>query len=184
VNNTTFAIMRMDGRSNQQVVLDHVQGGHPGTVYTYSELGKALSDGTDRQYTERDVQAIVRQCAPRLSKEQARALTNVPTVGYKLALASEHSMLAIGHTRKAEAQLHRGVELLTHARFDEMDENQRRAHEGHLMITSALYQNQRLMWKKQCALEKAFKTAFASLTERVEAIAQVAAGHVATGAGE
>jgi hypothetical protein len=52
------------------------------------------------------------------------------------------------------------------------------------MITSALYQNQRLMWKKQCALEKAFKTAFASLTERVEAIAQVAAGHVATGAGE
>lgn len=164
---TRFAISRMDGRSNQQVILDHVRGGDPGQVYTYQELAQRLGDGTGRTYAVQSIQQVVRQLGRRLSREQARALVNVPGVGYKLAHANEHASLALVHTRKSEVQLHRGFELLTHVRLDEMDENQRRAHEGHLMITAALYQNQRMIWKKQRAVEEALK----SLTARVDAIA-------------
>jgi len=165
----TFRITRMDGRSNQQVILDAVKGGEPGRVYTYQELADVLSKGTGRSYTIQDVQGIVRQAGPRLSKEQARALQNVATVGYRLAHAGEHCKLALIHTRKSEVQLHRGFELLSNVRMDEMDANQRQAHEGHLLITAALYQNQRMMWKKQQLVE----TALESLKARVDAIAPV-----------
>ena len=167
----TFRIARMDGRSNQQVILDHVKGGEPGTVYSYRELVAALSKGAGHEYSVTEVQGIVRQAGPRLSKEQARALQNVALVGYRLAHASEHTKLALTHTRKSEVQLHRGFELLANVRLDEMDANQRQAHEGHLMITAALYQNQRMMWKKQRLVESALE----SLKARVDALAPVVA---------
>lgn len=163
---SVFAIVRLDGRSNQQVILDFVRDHEPGHLYTYDVLAEELGRGTERVYSVQTVQSIVRQCAPRLSKEQARVLRNVPRVGYRLAHASEHVSLALTHTRKSEVQLHRGFEVLSHVRLEEMDENQRKAHEGHLMITGALYQNQRMMWRKQQAVERALS----ALKARVDAI--------------
>jgi alkylated DNA nucleotide flippase Atl1 len=162
-----FAIVRADGRSNQQVLLDFVRDGEPGRVYPYSELAAELGKGTETTYDARSVQQVVRQSAHRLSKEQARVLRSVKTIGYRLAPASEHVALALVHTRRSEVQLRRGFEVLAHVRLDDLDANQRRMHEGHMMITGALYQQQRHLWKKQQAVE----TALASLTARVDALA-------------
>jgi hypothetical protein len=162
-----FAIARADGRSNSQVILEHLAGAQPGTIYTYDELADVLGRDTGRSYSVEAVRGAVYCAAKRILKEQSRALMNIPGRGYKLAYAVDHAGISTSHVRRSEGQLRRAFDVLRHVRWDEMDENARKAHEGHLMIASALYQNQRLMWKKQRAVE----TALQSLKERVDAIA-------------
>lgn len=161
-----FTIARADGRSNQQVILDLVRDGEPGRVYSYIELGAALADGSDHSYAVASVQGIVRQAKGRLSQEQQRVLRNVSGVGYKLAHANEHATLALDKNRRADVQLRRGLDILRHVRFEEMDPVHRQAHEGQLMVQAALYQNQQALWKRQHNVEKALS----KLTERVDAI--------------
>lgn len=164
MSGTKFAVQRMDGRTNAQVLLDHVKDGAAGHVYTYNELRQALSNDTAKVYSVQDVQQIVRMAGTRMSNEQARVLTNVPTVGYKLAQAAEHTMIAGKHARKSSVQLRRGVQILSNVRYEEMDENQRRAHEGHLLITTAMYQSQKSLAKRQRKVEDLIE----SLTKRVD----------------
>lgn len=136
-----FAITREDGRSNAQVILDYVKDGKPGRLYTYKELASALSIGS-RPFTHVEVQAVVNRLTTRLLREQQRRLHVVTGMGYRLSPAAEHMTLAHADRRRADIQLKKGLETLRHVRFEEMDENTRKAHEGHLMIHEALYQNQ------------------------------------------
>jgi hypothetical protein len=150
-----FQITRPDGRSNSQVVIDHVRDGEPGRVYTYDELGAALAEGTDHIYSVDAVRAAVTASCARLLKEHQRALHNVRLVGYRLAYAKDHMGLALIRKRRADVQIKRGLQTLRHVRWDEMDENTRRAHEGHLMITESLVANQMHIEKRLQAVEQA-----------------------------
>lgn len=114
----------------------------PGRIYTYDDIRAALQDGCDRAYGIRDVQAAVVKAMPTVQRIQKRALHSVPNVGYRVALANEHAGLAVRRQERSNRQLRMGLILLQNVRYDEMDENSRRAHEGHLVITSALYRNQ------------------------------------------
>jgi len=154
-----FTITRADGRSNAQVILDYVRDGVPGRLYTYEELGQVLSVGTDRSYDDKAVGGVVRQAAPRLLSEQQRRLHNVKLAGYRLAPASEHMALARHDKRRADTQIRRGVHTLRHVRWDEMDENTRRAHEGHLMITETLYAHQVALDRRLRKVEDAIRAA-------------------------
>ena len=49
---------------------------------------------------------------------------------------------------KADRQLRRGVELLQDVRWDELDENNRKAHEGTLLLMSAMYEQTRALSKR------------------------------------
>jgi len=139
---TRFAITRDDGRSNAQVVVDLVKDGAPGRIYTIEEFQAALAVGTDRTFDLRAVQQIVRNMTNALEKTYKRTLHAVPTVGYRLACAKEHMGLAVLRQDKANRQLRKGLHILENVRYDEMDENTRSAHEGHLILTSAIYRNQ------------------------------------------
>lgn len=137
-----FAVTRADGRSNATVILDYVKTGTAGQLYPYQEFADALAAGTDKTVTVVDVQRVVQRLITRLLREQQRRLHVVTRVGYRLAPAAQHMALAHGDRRKGETQIKKGLETLRHVRFEEMDDNTRRAHEGHLLIHEALYANQ------------------------------------------
>lgn len=152
-----FKIRRADGRSNGQVIIDLVNGKEPGTNFNYDELSEALSAGTDHRYSRTEVQRIVVSACPRLLKEQARTLHNVPNVGYRIAPAAYHKIMADHRKSRADKQLLRGVQVLQNVRWEELDANQRMVHEGHLLITGALYQQMTSHERRLTAIERAIK---------------------------
>lgn len=152
-----FAITRADGRSNLQVVLDLVRGADPGTTYTYAQLGAALTTGTDRPYGVVAVRRIVAAAYDRLLRDQQRALRSVRGVGYRLALAAEHTPLALDRKRRADVQMRRGLLTLQHVRLEEMDANSRAAHTATWMMVSALWQNQQALEHRQTKVELALE---------------------------
>lgn len=150
-------ISRLDGRSNGQVILDLVANQAPGTLFSYSDLIAALSAGADKHYARAEVQRIITKTCPRMLKEQARTLHNVPNIGYRIAEAAYHLTLAHDRKSRADQQMLRGVQVLEHVRWDEMDSNQRLAHEGQLLIVGALYQSMKALERRQLAVEQAIK---------------------------
>jgi len=150
-----FTITRSDGRSNAQVILDHVKDGEPGRVYPHAELLVALDVGSDRAHTRPDVYHAVRTALPRVLREHQRRLHAVRQVGYRLARASEHVSLARCDRHRADVQLKRGLATLQNVMFDEMTPNERSAHEGTLMVVSALWANQAAMDRRLRKVEMA-----------------------------
>jgi hypothetical protein len=153
-----FHISRSNGKSNAQVVIEHVSGKSPGTIFTFDELKKVLSKDTDRKYDRNAIRQIAMQCNPRLLKEHQRALHSVRTVGYRLAEAKDHQPLSLVRKRRSDVQLKRGLELLRHVKWDEMDENNRNAHMGTLSILEGLYAAQTGYERRQNAIMDAIQS--------------------------
>jgi hypothetical protein len=158
-----FEITRLDGRSNAQVVLDYVRGADAGRLYPYAEICGELNKGSRKEYSVRNVRQIVAASFGRLLKEEQRVLNNVRGVGYRLAYANEHNRLALERKRRSDVQLKRGVQIVQHVRWDEMSPEQRNAHQGTLMILSAMYEQQAQMERRQFMIEQAI----ANLSERM-----------------
>lgn len=159
-----FEIVRQDGRSNAQVLLDYFKNGMPGRVYTHAELADVLSAGTSRRYAVRDVRAVVAGLYTRLLKEQQRAIHSVRGLGYRLAYAKDQSGLALTRKRRSDVQLKKGLETLQHVAWHELDPDARKAHEGTLMVVGALWANQQALERRQSDVERAIS----NLTQRVE----------------
>lgn len=134
----SFEIGRTDGRSDAEVICDLVADYSPGTIIKYDEICNALSVNTDRTYEIPAAQSIVCRAEHKLATRLSRCLVNIRGQGYKIALAQEHQRIAGTKKDRAQKLLKRGVSVLKHVRWGEMDENQRRAHEGQLMILGAL----------------------------------------------
>lgn len=163
-----FEIGRADGRSNAQVVIDLVRGAEAGRVFTFAEFKDALAEGTGREYAAQDVHGAVGSALQRLLHEQQRTLHSVRGVGYRLAEAKDHSRLALDRKRRSDVQLRRGYQTLTNVRWDELDPEARKAHEGTLMLVGALYQHQRYAERRAAATEAAIE----KVTQRIEALEQ------------
>lgn len=150
-----FQIVREDGQSNADVLLGYVRDGEPGRVYTYQELADVLEVGVDREFDVPAVRSVVGAAFGRLLREQQRTLYNLRGQGYRLAYAKDHNRLALVRKRRSDTQMRRGLEMLQNVRFEEMNDNERKAHEGTLMLLSAVYQNQRSLERRQAAVEQA-----------------------------
>lgn len=153
----SFPITRADGRSNTQVILDQVKDKPAGTAFSYEEFAAALGAGDTRAYSAAEVCRIVTAAQARLLKEQARTLHNIRRFGYRIAPAAYHIVLASDRKHRADRQLLRGLRTLEHVRWDELDANQRMAHEGQLLITGALVQQMQALERRQAAIEKAIR---------------------------
>jgi hypothetical protein len=92
-------------------------------------------------------------------KEQARTLQNVRNHGYRIAHGSSHMSLANQRRHKADKQMKVGLMVLQNVKWDELDANQRLAHEGQLLIVGALYQQMNAMERRQSAVERALDMA-------------------------
>ena len=134
-----FACSRPDGRSNVQVIVDLVKDDAPGTSYTFSQLVEALGKDSTHTYGTNDARQYAIKAGRRLLKEHKRTLANVRGVGYRLAEAGDHKRLALVKKSRSDKQFGLGLQILQNVRLDEMDVNQRAAHEGTLMIMSAIH---------------------------------------------
>jgi hypothetical protein len=152
-----FQVSRTDGRSNAQVIIDLVKGGEPGQIYKYSEIISALETNTAQTYDIPSARNAVYSAHDRLLKECAIALQNIPGVGFRLAPASDHQVIANMRKRRSDTQLKRGLRTLQNVRWNEMDSETRKAHEGTLMVMSVLWANQQALDVRQSRCEKALK---------------------------
>ena len=162
-----FEISRPDGRSNQQVIIDLVRDALPGTLFTYKQLAEQLESGTPQTFNRDRIGAIVRNANGRLSNGHKRELAAVRGEGYRLALAREQSRLASARERKGAKQYQLGLRTLKNVRLDEMTENERNAHIGHLMITSALFAQIQAIREREIMKEKADKATHADMEARL-----------------
>lgn len=135
-----FEPSRPDGRSDRQVVYDLVKTAEPDTMFTFDEIAKALNAGLDSPVTMRRVYTAVAAANLTLLKEQRRNLRVSRGRGYRVTQTSEAVELAGERRMRARKNLKRGVELLRHARIEELDPAQRQLHEGQLLIMAGLYQ--------------------------------------------
>lgn len=149
-----FEITRADGRSNQQVLIDAVRDSEPGTMYSYGELQRMLGFKSKER-----TRAVVLAAQHRLLKEYNRTLENVRGEGYRMAEANDHTRIAHGRRRRADSQLRKGLHVLRHVRWEELDEESRKAHEGTLMISEALYRIQTSQDQRLSRIEAAISKA-------------------------
>ena len=160
-----FKIKRMDGRSNQQVIIDLCKDKPAGHVLTFDAL-KAALDTPGSAFTRQRIGGCVRAANVRLLKEEKRELTSVRDVGYKIAAAHEHTMLAAVRERSADRQIRRGLQTLRNVRLEEMSEAQRQFHIGHLAITAGIYTNMRALASRQKETDDLVR----SLVRKVDAL--------------
>ena len=161
-----FEIVRADGRSNAQVLIDLVRDESPGRLYQYDELRAVLEEGTVHAYNVTQVRAIVIRTQPRMLSDCQRTLSNVRGVGYRLAHANDHQGLAVTKKRRADAQIVGGLRLLREVRWDELDQKHRQAHEGMLMVMEGIVLSQQALDRRQAGIELAIQR----LTKKVEDI--------------
>lgn len=155
-----FTIMngsRFDGRSDSDVIIDLVKRSNPCDIFTYDQLAEELEAGTNRTFDRQAIQKIASKSLLRLSKETSRALQAVKNVGYQIAEANQHGRLATERRRKSNRQLTKGLAILKHVRWEEMDENQRQAHQGQLMVLDAIVTQQQSMEQRMRRIEDAIK---------------------------
>lgn len=144
-----FDITRVDGRSNQQVVIDLVKDSQYGTTFTYRQFEAAL--GKDRNAARQIVLAANR----RLCRDFSRVLVNVRNVGYRIAHAREHVSIADWRKDRARKQMKQGLLVLRHVDWDQLDPQSRAAHEGTLMVMEAMFAQQTSFEKRLSRIEQA-----------------------------
>jgi hypothetical protein len=149
-----FKIRREDGRSDAEIVTDLVSRASSGDILSFDDIVCALQSGCDREFTISDARAAVYKAERRLLSEQSRALLNVRGYGYKVAYASEHNLIARNRKARSDVMLKKGLDVLRHVRWDDMDDNQRAAHEGTLMVLSGIVAAQDAIAERQSLIEK------------------------------
>lgn len=144
-----FVSSRVDGKSNQQVILDMVGNSPPGTLFTYEQISQELEIGTNTVFERMSVQQCVRLANRRLRHEKKRMLRNVKNVGYTLAHARDHRELSSSCDRKAFRQMRTSMDILENVRQDEMTEQERLAHNAQLAVNAEVYSNLRRHTRRQ-----------------------------------
>lgn len=154
-----FKIKRADGRSDAQVLIDNTKNLNPGDKVSFDEIIRWLENGCTKEYTIPDARGVVYRAEHRLLSEQSRAFINVRGYGYKIAHAAEHSMIARNRKEKSDILLKKGMHTLKNVRWDEMDANQKAAHEGTILVIGALMAAQDSMKERQDRMEDLLKKA-------------------------
>lgn len=133
-----FAIAREDGRSDRQVIYDLVNAAPPNTVFTYTELAAALSEGLPAPVALGRVYRSVTAANRELLRQSRRYLNVVRGTGYRILRAEEHLPAAIGRESRARRQIRRGLEILNGVREEELTPAQRQQRDGQLLITQGV----------------------------------------------
>src|SRR5262245_15238504 len=141
MNALPFVASREDGRSDRRVVLDIVgPDPQPEAFFSYKDLEEKLAVGTSRAITRQLICAAVNLANRAVLREYRRCLIVVRGRGYKIARANEHLPESWDRRRRAEVMVHRGLELLEHVHQEELTMNERRLHNGHMMVMAGLAQ--------------------------------------------
>jgi glutamate dehydrogenase/leucine dehydrogenase len=138
-----------------EVLIDGVKDVRPGTVISYTDLIHLLNCGSSKQHTIADVRGAISRTKSRLLRDYSRAMRCVVGKGYKIAAATEHREIALLHKAKSNRQISKGLLTLQHVNWGEMEPEARKAHEGTLMVISALHEQQTWMDRRLKKVEDA-----------------------------
>ena len=148
-----FVPSRLTGKSDASIVCDMARDAEPGTVLTYERIGAALGADTERAITREVSSSAARAASKRLLREDQRCLIAVPKVGYRVSRGDDHHGVAMTRYHRADAQLKHGLSVLQYVRRDEMSQNQLLAHDGTLIVLSALCQMTQAAKRRQDKVE-------------------------------
>lgn len=152
-----FESSRANGMSDGEVLCRLVSDVAAGHVFTFDELSAALSVGSSRQFDRLAVSQVVSRSYDMILRTRQRALHSVRGQGYRVAHADDHRCLAAHRKRRSDVQLRRSVLTLEYVDWDEMDPNNRAAHQGQLMLLSALSQQQASFERRLAKQEAAIR---------------------------
>lgn len=133
-----FTTARRDGRTDARLISDLLDDFPPESIITYSTLHAALDEGLDAPVKRARVYAAIYAANKIMLREKQRYLKVVRKKGYRLLRGFEHLGEAKSREQRANNQIVRGVEILKHVKYDEMTPEQRKAHEGQMLLTSGL----------------------------------------------
>jgi hypothetical protein len=150
-----FQSSRKNGKSNKTVFLELCATGEAGRLFTFAEIIAALDADSSRTHVISDVRQIAMSAYRALLREQSRAVHSVRGIGYRLAEAKEHNGLALIRKGRADKQFETAIRTLQGVRWDDLDSESRKAHEGTLMLYSALDAQQRAMESRLKKVEDA-----------------------------
>jgi len=151
---TAFVPTRKSGKSDRAVVLDMAKAATPGSILTYEAIIEALSiDSADRAIDKAVASHAARAASQSLLRTDSRCLIAIRGQGYRVSIGSDHHGVALDRYTRADAQLHRGVQVLAHVRRDEMSPNQLIAHDGTMLVMGALVQMTSATRKRQDRIE-------------------------------
>jgi hypothetical protein len=148
-----FVTSRTSGKSNAQVVAELVKHHEPGHIFEFTVLRQALDVDANRRHTVEDVRRVVAGMYSRLLREQSRALHSVRGKGYRIAEAKDHRMLATSRKERSDRQFQKGLITLQQVKWDELGPEERKAHEGQLLIASAIWSQMKALERRQDAVE-------------------------------
>lgn len=148
-----FKTTRQDGRSDSEIIVGVISSAQAGELITYEVLSSALSCGASRQFNRQDVCAAMYRSRGVLAKRLKRVVRCVRGIGYRVAEPREHQVVAHERKGKADRQMRMGLQALEHVDWAAMDENSRRAHEGTLLLMSAMLNAQRSLERRQGSIE-------------------------------
>lgn len=159
VENNPFITARLDGRSDRRVIADLIEAGQANDLYTYAQLADALQkDAPGRSITRQTIAQAVRAANKISLVECSRLLQAVPRVGYRIAAAEDHRMLALDRRRRADNQIRMAVHTLQHVRWDEMEPTAREAHRATLTLMAGIWQAVESMKQRQDRMEKVLES--------------------------
>jgi hypothetical protein len=161
-------ITRLNGKSNAEVIIELVRDTQPGTTFSFDQLRSQLEAGTDQKYSNTSVCGIIRMANVTLLRLHCRELRNVRKVGFVLIPAREHMAVARLRRTKADKQIRRAFLSLQCVRWNEMDSNTRQAHEGQLMLTSAIMEQIRIQGRRQAEYENLVNQKLSNVDERLK----------------
>jgi len=136
-----FEIRRADGRSHQEVLINHVAQSEPGTIFRYESLLEVMNDGVDPDHPLDRFRlcAIVRLANLQLLKSYQRELRNIRRTGFRMASASEQLVLAEHRRGKAKRQMSRGLLDVENIRFDELTASEQLLHARQIVGFKIVY---------------------------------------------
>lgn len=141
MSDNPFVTARLDGRSDKRVIVDLISAAQPEQIFGYDELIGELQQGVPgRTITRQAASHAVREGNKVALLECQRCLQAIPRVGYRVAAASDHRILALDRRRKADSQIRMAVHTLQHVRWDEMDAAAREAHQATLVLMGGMWQ--------------------------------------------
>lgn len=141
MSDNPFVTARLDGRSDKRVIVDLISAAQPEQIFGYDELIGELQKGVPgRTITRQAASHAVREANKIALVECQRCLQAIARVGYRVAAASDHRVLALDRRRKADNQIRMAVHTLQHVRWSEMDAVSREAHQATLVLMGGLWQ--------------------------------------------
>jgi hypothetical protein len=121
-----FLPVRIDGRSDAQILLDLVKDAGPDTLFPYEEIEEALGAGITEPVTRARIYRAAGRASMLLESERSRTLRVLPGQGFRVARAEEHVQIARQRRRYATRHMTRAEHTVEHTCLEELDEAMRR----------------------------------------------------------